>query len=175
MVNRAAVTTTPGDGELINNSNSTNGIPPGTYRLAEAENVAQPNLPASATIRSVENQRFVVSTAGTPTLMTTEANAGAATRWGLVKVQDSPELSPYYTIQNLNTNQYVTGNMAGTVALSATAPTPQAWEHFQFVAYQGSYILIHVASGMPVAVQADDTLMDNTSSISTSTLWNVDA
>lgn len=175
MVNRAEVTTSAGEGQLINNANSTNGIPAGRYRLVPTDNAPPVDLPPTATIRSVENTRYVVATAGAPTLMTTSPDVGGATRWAFAKVEESPEASPYYTIQNLDTQQYVTGNMAGTVPLSATAPAPQAWEHFQVVAYQGSYILIHVASGHPVASQADDTLIDNTTTINGSTLWAIAA
>jgi len=174
MVNRGDVTTTP-DGGLINNSNSTNGIPAGRYRIVETEIAPPVNLPATGTLRSVSNTRYVTASAGAPTLVTTAAAPGEASRWRFAVVEESPEATPYFTIQSVETGQYVTGNMDGSIPLSATAPAAQAWEYFQFIAYQGANIVIHVASGNAVAAQADNTLIDNTNSISTATLWEVAA
>lgn len=171
MVNRAQVTSSSSEGGLlINNANSTNGIPPTSFRLVPAESTAPVDLPATGFLRSVEKARLVVSD---PVLRTTSVDTGSASRLAFSKVPDSPEQSPSYTIQNIETGQFVTGNMDGSVPLSATAPTPQAWEHFQFVPYQGSYIILHIASGKTVASQPDDTLMDNTDLINDSTLWQL--
>jgi hypothetical protein len=192
MVNRGLVTTGP-DGGLVNNANSTNGIPPGVYKLVPTEHSVPVVLPPTATLRSVSNQRYVDSSVAGGRMTTTAATPGAATRytfakvnvkfkidWNLFmfvckKVADSPEEDPDWTLQSVATSQYVTGNAGGTIPLAAAAPAAQAWEYFKIVPYQGAYILIHTASGLATASQPDDTLQDNTNTINQAALWEITA
>jgi len=171
MVNRAQVTTSAETGQLLNNANSTNGIPPSKYRLVVAEDTPPAPIPPTGVLRNVQSNKFVEATAGNPTLFATVDVVGDATQWRFEKVADTPEDSPYYVIWSQATNMAVTGDQGGTIPLAALRAEPQAWEHFQIVAYQNAYIIIHVASGNAVALQPDNTLIDNTNTIDNTALW----
>jgi endo-1,3(4)-beta-glucanase len=171
MVNKANVSTGV-DGKLINNVNSTQGVS-GRYRITLADTAPPIVPPASGTIQSNSNNRFVISTAGAPNLLTTEASAATATRFAFARIPESDDDAPLYSIQNLVTMQYVTGNGEGTAPLSSTSPAPQAWEHFRLVGYQNAYILIHAVSGHAVSVQPDNTMIDDSTSITQGALWQI--
>jgi len=165
MVNRQKVSAVDGSGELINNGVASK------FRLTPAQPGAPAPVPAQGVLKNVANSQYVVSD---PVLRATGANAGAGTTFAFARVAGSPDSSPVYSIQNTVSQQYVTGSPDGVNPLSATSGTVQAWEHFKIVAYQGSYIIVHVASGFAVAAQPDNTLIDNNTDVGQNALWTIE-
>jgi hypothetical protein len=91
--------------------------------------------------------------------------------WVLERVPDSPNTAPLYGIKSTITNLYVTADPTGASPLAATSGGVGAWEQFQFIPYNGGYIILHSITGMAVAAQPDQTLIDNNLDIDTSAQW----
>jgi hypothetical protein len=162
MVNKAKVSVNAATGELINSGAASK------FRLSPASTSNPAPIPAQGQLRSAGNGQFVVSD---PQLKATGGASG--TVFAFARIAGSPDSAPIYSIQNSETQQFVTGSPDGVVPLSATAPAVQAWEHFRVVPYQSNYIIVHVASGLAVAVQGDNTLIDNDSDVGSNALWTI--
>jgi len=114
----------------------------------------------------------VVATADDPILHVGSAE-GEATEWSFERVPESPDASPLYAIKSGTTQNYVTADPTGTAPLAATKQAPGGWEHFQILAYNGGYIILHSITGLAVAAQPDETLIDNNLTIDPSAQWAI--
>lgn len=168
MVNRAKVISDPVTGELFNPNGNTIGD---KFILHPSDDHLPSPIPTFGMLRN--NNTFVVSTATNPTLKVTTDMSDKATQWFFEKNIASQDIDPQYAIRNGGTNKYVSANMEGNVPLAATVAVPREWEYFQIIAYNGSYVIRHVINGQVVALQDDNTLIDNTNEIDNTTLWQI--
>jgi len=168
MVNREKVGTVGPDGTLINNGVAAR------YRLVPADSTPAPPLPATGVLKNLQTNQYVVVSDANPTLYANSPAVGGASRFAFERVAGSPDTAPLYVFKTVTTNNYVTADVSGTQPLAALRAEPQGWEQFQFVPYQNGYIVIHAVNGLAVAVQPDNTLIDNNSAIDSTALWGIE-
>jgi len=166
VVNRATVSTAAGNSNLINNPTSAAS----TYRLVLVDNSP---LPATGRLQNKQSTKYVVATSTDPTLRATATTSATGTVFSFDKLQ-SPVTDPaYYTIKSLTTGQFVTALPDGTAPLQANRVNAAGWESFKIVPYQGRFIIVHVASGKVTALQADNTLINNSNGSGDQALWAI--
>lgn len=171
LVNHYDVTTQSSG--LVNSANSTNGVSPSKYKLVAQAPPTNVTVPATGTLKNVQTGKYVVATAANVTLLATSSTASGATTWAFEKLSTSTSTTALYDIRSQTTNQIVTGTTAGADPLTAARTVASAWETFQFIPYNGNYVIIDTANGLMVAVQADNTLIANSNSVSASTTWSI--
>lgn len=155
---------TEGEGFLKNNGTASN------YRLLPVDDAPLPPPPATGKLRNLETNSFVTASESDPVLRVGGSEQDA-TVWALERVADSPDTAPLYGIRSTVTNLFVTADPSGSSPLAATNGGVGGWEQFQFLAYNGGFIILHSVTGMAVAAQPDQTLIDNNLSIDASAQW----
>ncbi|KAG2186363.1 hypothetical protein INT43_002801, partial [Umbelopsis isabellina] len=171
LVNHYDVTTQSSG--LVNNANSTNGVTPSKYKLVAQTASPNSTVPATGTLKNVGTGKYVVATAANITLLATSSTASSATTWTFEKLSTSTSTTALYDMKSQTTNQIVTGTSAGADPLTAARTVASTWETFQFIPYNGNWVIVDTANGLMVAVQADNTLIANTNSISGSSTWSI--
>jgi len=154
------------DEHLVNNGTATN------YRLTLVDGAPPPGPPAQGKFRNVATNNFVRATEADTTLRV-GANDADATIWAYERVPESPDAEPLYAIRSTTTNMYVTADPTGASPLKATNQGAGAWEQFQFLPFQGNYILIHAVTGNAVHAMPDGTLVDNNLIIDQNAQWTI--
>ncbi|KAI9277913.1 glycosyl hydrolase family 81-domain-containing protein, partial [Umbelopsis sp. AD052] len=171
LVNRDYVSTTSSN--LVNNANSTNGITAGKYKLVPVTTGTGTAVPTSGTLKNVKTGKYVVATAANVTLLATATSAASATKWTFEKLSTSTSTTTYYDLRSQTTNQIVTGTTSGADPLTAARDVASTWESFQIISSNGNFVLIDLANGLNVAVQADNTLIANSNSVDSSSTWTI--